>query len=150
MSADGAARHPYPLVIAAVRIFRFESKLWREFRITAVNIRNVAPQNWTITVTPNWKWKKKRFEQSSKVSLSGTAYPLYDAVTRRRRVTFLFVDSCDRHRNFRGREQEVTETAPEFARRSVIVRRRILNVRERTCCKSKTNHSEEQLLCHRL
>ena len=57
--------------------------------------------------------------------------PANDAVTGRRGVAFFAVDLRDRHRNFRPAKNHVGKTAPEFARRAVIGRRRILDIGQR-------------------
>ena len=137
-------------IIPAVGIFRFEPKFRRKFRVAAVNVWNVARQYRAITVPENRKWKKPNFKQAGEMSFGRTSHAFYDAVTRRRGVAFLAINSCNRYRNFRGREKEIAQTATEFAGRAVIVRRRILNIRERGCRNGESNSNEQQLLFHRL
>src|SRR5205807_4722881 len=137
------------LILAAVRIFRFKAELWRKFCITGVNPRNVARQNWTVTVPPDRGGKGENFKKADEVSRSGTAETAHNAVTSGRGVAFLFIYFGNRDRQFRRSEKEIPNPAAKFPRRTVIIGRRVLNVGDRTRCKSKTNKPDQQLLFHR-
>src|SRR5438045_6393145 len=110
-------------VIPAVGIFCFEPKFRRKFRIPAVNVWNVARQDRAITVPKNRKWKKPNFKHAGEMSFDRTPDAFDDAVTRRRGVAFVPINSSNRYRNFRGREKKIAHTSTEFAGRAIIVRR---------------------------
>src|SRR3984893_11993094 len=84
------------------------------------------------------------------MSFGGAAHTADNAVTRGRRVAFLFIYSANCHRHFGRSEKQVGNAPAEFARRSIIVGRRILNVSERAGGQSETGEPNEQLLFHKL
>src|SRR2546428_8627881 len=146
--ASQKSRHAV-LIIAAVGIFRFVSELGRKFRITGVNPRNIARQYWPITVMPHRNREGKDFQETSEVSRGGTAKTAHDAVTGGRGVAFLFIYFANRDRQLAGSEKEIPNPAAELARGSVIISRRILNISDRACCKSKANERNHQMLFHK-
>src|SRR5438477_8206491 len=117
-------------VIAHVRIFRFVAELGRKFRITGVNPWNIARQKRIITLLPRRDRPEHDLEKPGNVSRGRTSQASHDSVAKRGRVTFVLVDLCDRHWDFRRGEKEVRQTAAKFSRWSVIIRRWILNVGE--------------------
>src|SRR5437588_9154454 len=114
-----------------------------------MNIRDVARQYRPITVVPNRKREGENFEEAGEVSRGGTAKAAHDAITGGGGVAFLFIYFANRHRQLAGSVKKISNAAAEFARRSVIIRRRILNVGERACCKSNANQRYEQMLFHK-
>ena len=65
-----------------------------------------------------------------------------DAVARGGGISFALIDFRDRRRQFRDAENQVGKTAAEFARRAVIICRRILNIGEGRCCEAENERCE--------
>src|SRR5207237_89984 len=138
------------LIIAAVGVFRFEAELGRKFRVTGVNPWNIVWQDRPITVVPHRKWEGKDFEKTNRVPRSGTAEAAHDAVTRRGAVAFHFVHFTNAVRQLAGSVKKIADAATEFARRTIIVTGRILNVGHSVSSKSDTEERNEQhLLFHK-
>lgn len=57
-----------PLVIAGVRIFRFEAELGRKFRVASVKVWNFRRQHRVVALTPRWHWKENNVQKSGDVT----------------------------------------------------------------------------------
>src|SRR5947209_19561920 len=98
---------------------------------------------------PHRNREGKDFQETSEVWRGGTAKTAHDAVTGGRCVAFLFIYFANRDRQLARSEKEIPNPPAEFARRSVIISRRILNISDRACYNCKANERNQHLLFHK-
>lgn len=95
-----------------------------------MNPGNIARQEWIISFMPDRKRPADDFEKASNVPCGGATDATYHAVTGSSGVAFMRVHGTDGRRDFRGTQKQVSQASAKLSGRSVIVRRRILNIRD--------------------
>src|SRR5437016_10283650 len=116
--------------IAHVRVFGLVTNFRRKFRVTAMDVRNVGRQQRLIAVVPNWKRKGQDLNKTGHVARRCASRSLPNAVASSGGITFGLVDLVNSHKELSRSDDKVRDTAPEFARWTIIVPGRILNIGE--------------------
>ena len=129
-------------------MFGFEAELGRKSRIPAMNPRNVVRQNRPVAAVMNWSREGQDLNQTREVSRCRTAKSANNSITRGRGVAFHAIDFANAVREFAGSEEKISETATQFARRTIISSGRILNVGHSSGGNGQRNKHYEELLFH--
>src|SRR5262249_16136632 len=116
--------------IAHVRVFGFVTDFRRKFCVTGMDVRNVRRQQGLIAVVPNWKRKGQDLNKTGHLARRCASRSLPNAIAGSGGVTFSLIDLVNGHEELSRRDDEVRDTATEFAGRTKIVARRILNIGE--------------------
>ena len=134
--------------IAHVRVFRLVTDFRREFRVTAMDVGNLGRQQGLIAVVPNRKRKGQNLNKTGHVASRYAPRSLPNAIAGSSGITFGLVDLVDGRKELSRRDDKVRDTAAEFARRTIIVSGRILNISERSNGKA-SDRSEGKKGFHR-
>lgn len=127
--------------IAHVRIFRLVTDFRRKFRVTAMYVRNVRRQQRLIAVMPNWKRKGQYLNKTGHVARRCASRSLPNAVACAGGITFRLIDLINGCEELSRRDDEIPNTASEFARWTIIIPGRILNIGESS--DGKANYRSE-------
>src|SRR4029077_1548472 len=118
--------------IAHVRVFRLVTDFRRKFRVTAMDVRNLGRQQGLIAVVPNWKRKGKDLNKTGYVARRCASSSLPNAIASSGGIPFGLVDLVNGHKELSRGDDKVRDTTAEFARWTIIVPGRILNISERS------------------
>src|SRR5437773_382218 len=100
-------------------IFRLVAKLGREFRVTAVNPRNIAPQQWIVSSVYRER-KAQNFSKAHKMPGRRASDSAHNSITGRGSVTFVLIDLRDRDYKLRRSEKEIGYSAAKLAGWAII------------------------------
>src|SRR5438067_8663127 len=131
-------------ILSDVRILRFVAQLRRKFLISRMDVGNVAWENRIVSPPINREWKTEYLEKPRVKTHVAAAETAHDAVAGGGGISFAGVDLRDRRGQFGDSENQVRKTAAEFARRAVIIRRRILDIGEGGEGEAENQRSSEQ------
>src|SRR5438552_10450398 len=109
-----------------------------------MDVGNVAWENRIVSPPINREWKTEYLEKPRVKAHVAAAETAHDAVAAGGGISFASVDLRDRCGQFGDSENEVRKTAAEFARRAVIIRRRILDIGEGGEGEAENQRSSEQ------
>lgn len=91
---------------------------------------DVERQDRLVSVVPVWEGEGQNFEEADCAPCDPAADSANDTITGGRAVTFVGVNRRNRYDGLSRRDQQIGDATPKFAGRTVIVRRRILDVAE--------------------
>jgi hypothetical protein len=134
--------------IAHVRIFRLVTDFRRKFRVTAVDVRDVRRQQRLIAVMPNWKRKGQDLNKTGHVARRCASRSFPNAISSSGGITFRLVDLVNGCKELSRSDHKVRNAATKFARWTIIVPRRILNIGETSDGKAN-DRSESKKSFHR-
>ncbi len=98
--------------MADVGVFRLVPEFRRELFVAGMDPMDVALQNREVRSPYNRNWPRQDLKDPRLHAQNAPTHPADYAVARRRRVAFLFVDLCDRCRQFGDTEHEGISQAP--------------------------------------
>src|SRR6266511_3109093 len=85
-----------------------------------------------IAIAPNWKRKRQDLNKTGHVAGRCASRSLPNAIASSSGITFGLVDMVNSCKEFSGSDDKIRDTAAEFARWTIIVPGRILNISERS------------------
>src|SRR5262245_2733060 len=95
-----------------------------------MDIRNIGRQQGLIAVVPNWEREGQDLNQTGAMACRRPCSSLQNAISSPRGITFRLIDLIYGHKELSRSPNKVRDTAAELARRTKIVRGRILNIGE--------------------
>jgi hypothetical protein len=131
--------------LADVRVFRFVAEFGWEFFVAAMDVTVMAGQNRAVGPVIYREWKAEHFPEAGVEAHVAAAGSTHYSVTERRGISVALIDSRDLDRQLGDSEYDVRQAAAELARRAVFVRRRILNVSERSHSETENERDDEQV-----
>ena len=130
-------------------MFRFVAELGRKLRVARVKPGNIVRQDWSITVMPERNREGENLEKTGCVPRGGSSKTAHHTVASGSNIAFGLTDFTNRVRQFRRSEQKIGETATKFARRTIIIAGRILNISARVRDERNSKQREEQMFFHK-
>src|SRR5205809_5599975 len=113
-----------------------------------MNVRNVWRQQRLIAVVPDWKRKSQNLNETCHVTCCRAPQSAPNAITSAGGIPFRLINFVNGHKKLGRSDDKIRNSATEFARRTIIIRRWILNIGERADRKA-SNRNEGKDSFHR-